>query len=276
MTAIDYTGRTTLVTGAGSGIGKAFVHEFARRGSDVVLVGRRLGRLEALASELGERHGIRATAISLDLAVPGAGRRLAADLATRGITITGLVNNAGFATDRVFHEEDPERLTDEINVDVANLVDITRAFIEPLRRAESGVLVNVASMAAHTPTPGMAVYSASKAFVLSFTESLWYESRGTGLRVLCLSPGLTRTEFFDNLDGGTYKGNHQNPEDVVRTAVRALDRGRGPSVTSGRRNALMVKLPRLLTRRRAVIIGGAFSARAGAGAAPDPEPAHRG
>ena len=267
MTAIDFSSQTTLVTGASSGIGAAFARELARRRSDVVLVARRLDRLTALAAELESRHGIRATAIPLDLRIPRAGRALAAELADRGIAITGLVNNAGFGTDGPFHEEHPEVVADEITVDVANLVDITHAFIGPLRSAGRGILVNVASMAAYSPTPGMAVYSASKAFVLNFTEALWFESRGTGLRVLSLAPGLTRTEFFDVLGSGAYRGPYQTPERVVRTAMRALDRGRGPSVQSGLLNALAVALPRLLTRRHTVLISGTFSARSRAGAA---------
>ncbi|WP_411142968.1 SDR family NAD(P)-dependent oxidoreductase [Streptomyces sp. x-80] len=261
MTPIDFSGQTTIVTGASSGIGAAFARELTRRGSDVVLVARRRDRLEALASELQARHGAHALAIPLDLSEPGAGRRLAADLTQRGITVDGLVNNAGFGTDGAFHREDPDRLTDEINVDVANLVDLTRAFIEPLRTSGRGILVNLASMAAYTPIPEMAVYAACKAFVLSFTEALWYESRGTGLRVLSLAPGLTRTEFFDALGGGTYRGRYQTPEQVVATAMRALDRGRRPSVQSGHLNAFTARVPRIFTRRRAVLLSGMISAR---------------
>ena len=262
MTSIDFSHQTTIVTGASSGIGAAFARELARRGSDVVLVARRLDRLQTLASELEATHGIRATAVALDLSAPGAGSRLAAEVADRGLSITGLVNNAGFGTDGAFHEEDPTRLTDEINVDVANLVDITRAFIEPLRSAGNGILVNVASLAAYMPSPGMAVYSACKAFVLSFTEALWFESKDTGLRVLCLSPGLTRTEFFDALDGGAYNGSYQTPEQVVATAMRELDRGaRRPSVQSGRMNSLATALPRVLSRKRTTILSGAIGAR---------------
>ncbi|SOD59131.1 hypothetical protein SAMN06297387_101497 [Streptomyces zhaozhouensis] len=269
MTPIDFSGQTTIVTGASSGIGAAFARELARRGSDVVLVARRRDRLEELAAALREKHDVRAVAVALDLSEPGAGRRLAAELTRRDLAVDGLVNNAGFGTDGAFHQEDPARLTDEINVNVANLVDLTRAFIEPLRASGRGVLVNLASMAAYTPTPGMAAYAAGKAFVLSFTEALWYESRGTGLRVLSLAPGLTRTEFFDGLRGGTYRGSYQTPEQVVATAMRALDRGRRPSVQSGRLNALTVRLPRLVTRRRAVLLSGTIAARS-SGAVPHP------
>jgi len=260
---IDYSHQTTIVTGASSGIGTAFARELARRGSDVVLVARRLDRLQVLAAELEAAHGIRALPLAVDLSVPGAGRTLAEEVSARGLSITGLVNNAGFGTDGPFHQEDPNRLTDEINVDVANLVDVTRAFIEPLRAAGTGILVNVASLAGYTPSPGMAVYAACKAFVLSFTEALWAESRGTGLSVLCLSPGLTRTEFFDVLEGGAYQGSYQTPEQVVQTAMRVLDRGsRRPSVQSGRLNALATMLPRFVSRRRAVLLSAVVASRA--------------
>ncbi|MCP2283271.1 hypothetical protein APR04_002174 [Promicromonospora umidemergens] len=262
MADIDFTSQTTIVTGASSGIGAAFARALAKRGSDVILVARRLDRLQELASEVERDHGVRATPIALDLSVRGAGQALADEVATRGLTVTGLVNNAGFGTDGPFHEEDPDRLQDEIAVDVANLVDISRAFIEPLRQSGRGVLVNVASMAAYLPGPDMAVYSAAKAFVLSFTEALWYESRSNGLRVLSLAPGLTRTEFFDDLAGGAYNGSYQTPGQVVETGLRSLDRGnRRPSVVSGRGNAIASELGRLFTRRRAVLLSGSFGAR---------------
>ncbi|MGV9245507.1 SDR family NAD(P)-dependent oxidoreductase [Streptomyces sp. NPDC003710] len=114
-----------------------------------------------------------------------------------GLSVTSVINNAGFATFGPFHQADPDRLRREISVDVTAVADISRAFIEQLRTAGRGVLVNVASMAAYQPNPRMALYGATKAFVLSLTEALWEESRGTGLRVLALSPGATQTEFFD-------------------------------------------------------------------------------
>ncbi len=269
MMPVDYKHQTTVITGASSGIGAAFARELARRGSDVVLVARRRDRLDALAVELREAHRITATVIPLDLSAPAAGRALATQVAERGLSVTSLINNAGFATDGPFHDEDAARLTEEINVDVANLVDITRAFIGPLRVAGTGVLVNVASMAAYQPIPGMAVYAASKAFVLSFTEALWHESRGTGLRVLSFAPGLTRTEFFDVLGSAGYKGRYQTPEQVVTAALHSLDRGnRQPSVTSGRMNSLSTTAARLLSRRRTVLVAASFAASS-AGTAAD-------
>lgn len=263
MNPVDFHDQTTLITGASSGIGVEFARALAGRGSNLVLVARRLDRLEALASELEEAHGIRATPIGLDLSAPAAGRALAAAVAERGLSITSVINNAGFGTDGPFHEENAVRLSEEINVNVSNLVDITRAFIEPLRNTGTGVVVNVASMAAYNPIPGMAVYAATKAFVLNFTEALWYESRSTGLRVLALSPGLTRTEFFDVLGSEGYKGNYQTPAQVVETALRELDRGTPrPSITSGRVNGLVTSAVRMLTRKRTLVLAASAAASA--------------
>src|SRR5918997_5629410 len=189
MTAVDYHGQTTLITGASSGIGVEFAREFARRGSDVVLVARRLDRLEKLSAELTATYGVRAAAIPLDLSLPAAGRKLAEEVDRRGLAVTSLVNSAGFGTFGPFHAEDPERIRAEINVYVASVVRISRAFIRQLHAGGTGVLINVASMAAYQPIPNMAVYAAAKAFVLSFTEALWQESLGTGLRVILLSLG---------------------------------------------------------------------------------------
>ena len=260
-TAVDYRGQTTLITGASSGIGVEFARGFAERGSDVVLVARRLERLEGLAAELSATYGIRATAIRLDLSLPASGQALAEEVDRRGLAVTSLVNNAGFGTFGPFHAEDPKRLREEINVDVANVVDISRAFIGRLRAAGNGVLINVASMAAYGPIPNMAVYAAAKAFVLSFTEALWQESLGTGLRVIALSPGATRTEFNDVLgtEEATRGAAFQTPRQVVETALRALDRrAPPPSVVSGWPNRLMANASRLLSlmlsRRRAVLV----------------------
>jgi uncharacterized protein len=259
MTAVDYRNQTTLITGASAGIGVVFAREIAARGSHLVLVARRRERLEALAAGLRAEHGIGVETIPMDLGVPRAGSALAAEVAARGVTVTSLVNNAGFATFGPFHEEDADRISEEIAVDVASVVDITRAFIDDLRSAGNGVLINVASMAAYQANPNMAVYGAAKAFVLSFTEALWQESLTTGLRVLALSPGATKTEFFDIVGtlaaaGGTRLA---SPEDVVDTALKALDRRTPPpSIAVGRRNRVFLLAARLLSRKRlAVVIG---------------------
>jgi uncharacterized protein len=189
MTKIDYRSQTTIVTGASSGLGAEFARQLAARGSNLVLVARRADRLESLAQELTRAHGVTVTLIARDLGLPDAGRTLRAELESRGIHATGLVNNAGFGTHNAFPDEDPDRLQDMIALNVGALVDLTRAYIEPLTSAGTGVLINVASLLGFQPTPYLSAYGATKAFVLNFTEALWEETRGTGLRVLAVSPG---------------------------------------------------------------------------------------
>jgi short-subunit dehydrogenase len=259
MTVVDYRSQTTLVTGASAGIGTQFARHLAARGSDLVIVARRRDRLVALARQIQAAHGVRVTPIELDLSAPSAAAALAAQVAHHGVTVTSLINNAGFATHNAFHEEDPGRLQAEIALNVTNLVDITRTFIDGLRTSGTGFLINVASMAAYQANPTMAVYGATKAFVLNFTEALWYESRGTGLKVLAVSPGATETEFFDvagaSADGGTRR---MSPAKVVQTALKTLDRRNPPpSVVVGALNRVMSQGSRLVSRRRMTItIGG--------------------
>ena len=263
MTAIDYRNQTTIVTGASSGLGAEFARQLAARGADLVLVARRADRLESLADELTRAHGITVTTVARDLGLPDAGRSLRTELESRGIHATGLVNNAGFGTHHAFTDEDPDRLQDMIALNVSALVDLTRAFIEPLTAADNGVLINVASLLGFQPTPYLAVYGATKAFVLSFTESLWEEARGSSLRVLAISPGATETEFYDaaGSQSADYGVKRATPQDVVRIALKTVDRSSGPPsvITNGRPIALASKL---LSRRKVVRFMGATQRRA--------------
>jgi len=264
MPPVNYRAQTTLITGASSGIGAEFARQFAARGSDLVLVARREERLRRLATELTAAHRVRVEVIPADLSLPRAGEHLAEQTNRRAIAVTSVVNNAAFGTAGPFHQQGPDRLRDEIAVDVTAVVDISRAFIDQLRAAGTGVLVNVASLAAYQPGPNLAVYSATKAFVLHFTEALWHESLGTGLRVLALSPGVTRTEFFDVLGTDEVSGPfpRQSASDVVTAALRALDRRTSPpSVVSGRLNWLAANSARLFSRRQAVQAMGRVNAR---------------
>ena len=258
MNKIDYRTQTTLITGASAGLGAEFARLLAERGSNLVLVARRADRLEALADELSAKYQVTVTAVPFDLAVPAPGEALAKEVARRGITVTSLVNNAGFGTHAPFRQEDAERVQQEIGLNVASLVDVTKAFIDQL----TGFLVNIASSLGYQPWPNAAVYGATKAFVLSFTEALWQESRGTGLRVLALSPGPTRTEFFDALgsDDMARGVRMQTPRQVVTTALRTLDRRNPPpSVVSGTFNWVTTLTSRLTTRRANVLAFGALT-----------------
>jgi short-subunit dehydrogenase len=256
MTVI-YRGTTALITGASAGLGTEFAEQLAARGADLVLVARREERLRELAERLEAAHGIRATVIPLDLSRADAAATLRAALDERGIRVQTLVNNAGFGMKGAFVEADPGRIAEMVQVNVANLVSVTRELLPELVADGRGSLVNVASTAAYQPCPNMAVYGATKAFVLSFTEALAYETRESGLRVLALSPGATRTEFFDVV--GTEDaavGRFQTPSQVVGLAVRELDRGRRASVVSGWANAVSAKLAGLMPRRLTLGVSG--------------------
>lgn len=249
MSAIDYRNKTVIVTGASSGLGEEFARQLAQRGANLVLVARRADRLEKLAEEQTRLHGVEATAIARDLGQPDAGRSLRADLEARGIYATGLVNNAGFGTHGAFQDEDADRLQSMIALNVAALVDLTHAYIEPLSSADNGVLINVASLLGFQPTPYLGAYGATKAFVLSFTESVWEESRGTGLRVLAICPGAMQTEFYDaaGSQSADYGAKRITPQKVVRIARETVDRrsARPSVITNGRPIAIASKfLPR--------------------------------
>lgn len=248
--ALDLRGGTALITGASSGLGVEFARRFAARGSNLVLVARRVDRLEQLAAELRTAAGVEVEVVPADLGVAGAAAALHQEIADRGIRITSLVNNAGFGSHVAFDQADPARMTSEIQLNVLTLVELSRAFLPQLLQGH-GALVTVASTAAYQPTPGMAVYGATKAFVLSFTEALWAEARGTGLRVLAVSPGSTKTEFFDVVGTEAASvGRQQTAGQVIGTAFRELDRANGkPSVVSGAKNHLLALSTRLLSRR---------------------------
>ncbi len=259
---IDYRGRTALITGASSGLGAEFARHLAARGSNLVLVARRAHRLDALAAELTAAHGITATTISADLALPRAGEKLAKETAKRGIEIHTLVASAGFGTYGEFLREDGARLAEQVAVNVAAVVDTVHAFYAELLRHGDGALVTLASTAAYQPLPSMAVYGATKSFVLSFTEALWYEARGNGLKVLALCPGVTTTEFTDVAGDVAGVAAPQTPPQVVSVAMRTLDRRNPPpSVISGALSTLLAATGGVLTPRVRTILSARFTAK---------------
>jgi len=259
---IDYRGRTALITGASSGLGAEFARQLAARGSDLVLVARRVDRLEALAAGLRDQHGITATVIPADLSLPRAGATLAAETARLGLEVHSLVASAGFGTYGEFLDEDGARIAEEIAVNVAALVDVTHAFYPELLRHGDGMLLTLASTAAYQPLPSMAVYGATKSFVLSFTEALWYEARTCGLKVLALCPGVTSTEFTDVAGDVAGVAAPQTPQQVVAVAMRALDRRNPPpSIISGALSTLLAGTGGVLTPRIRTILSARFTAK---------------
>jgi uncharacterized protein len=252
---MDYKGQRALVTGASSGIGAAFARELARRGADLVLVARSQDKLTALADELSASFGVAADVAVADLANPSAADDLAAELRGRDLQIDILVNNAGFGLFALLHQADGASLADMIRVNVGALVDLTRLYLPAMLERGRGAVINVASTAAFQPVPHMAVYGATKAFVLSFTEALWAETRDSGVRVTAICPGSTDTGFFDIAGEDAQVGRRMSPERVVNATLRALDR-RASTVVPGAGNWLLANSSRLAPRQLVARIAG--------------------
>jgi len=218
----------TLITGASAGLGADFARQCSARGERLVLVARRRDQLEALARELGN-----ARAITLDLGQPGAAAALMADLAAHGEHCQLLINNAGFGLWGKFATLDGPRQRAMIDLNCGTLVELTHMVLPPMLERGEGAILNVASTAAFQPGPGMAVYFATKAFVLSFSEALHEEVARHGVRVTALCPGPTRTEFGEvaGFQGnGAFDRMSARSEDVVAMGLKALDKGRAVAI----------------------------------------------
>jgi short-subunit dehydrogenase len=240
-------GKTVVITGGSTGIGAAFARRFAREGARLVLVARTKSKLDALAAELAREHGVEVHTHSDDLSRPGAGLRVRDAVRALGWPVDVLVNNAGFATYGALETQPLSQLREEIDLNVAALVELTHAFLPELLARRGGV-IHVASTAAFQPVPYMAVYGASKAFVLSFSEALWAENRERGLKVLALCPGATETPFFDRVGAAEASlGARATPESVVDEAMDAFASNRAYLIT-GRRNYWLAHTSRWVPR----------------------------
>ena len=245
-----------LVTGASVGIGEQFARVLAERGHDLVLVARDRARLEALAKELGTERGVQCEVIAADLT----DSRQLATVEARVASVDVLVNNAGFGTTGRFHEIDLDAEDREIRLNVLALVRLTHAAASAMAGRGAGGILNVASVAAFQPGPGNATYAATKAYVLSFSEAVHEELRGSGVSVTCLCPGFTRTEFqrragFDESQVPGFMW--QSADVVARAGLDGLARSRAV-VVPGALNKAAATATRLaphgITRRAASLV----------------------
>ncbi len=241
----EYRGRTALVTGASWGIGTAFVQALAAKGMNVILVARSADRLQQLAADTAAKHGVRTEVVVADLSAATGAECVRQQVEARGLAVDLLVNNAGFATHGCFESLPAQRDHDEVMVNVTAVVGLCHAFI-PGMLARGGAVINVASTAAFQPLPFMAVYGATKAFLVSFSYALGEEYRDRNIRVLALCPGPTETNFFEVI--GSKKaavGKLRSADQVVATGLHALEKGRG-FVVDGMGNAVSGFMARLL------------------------------
>lgn len=251
----DLTGQWALVTGASSGFGVDFAHLLAARGANLVLASRSVEPMERLAVELQGRHGIHTQVIGIDLARPGVGIELRDRLASAGIAIDILINNAGYGVYGDFLSQPVERTLDMMQLNMLSLTELTHAFAEGMAARGSGKILLVASIGGYQATPTYAAYSASKAYVLLFGEALHEELKGRGVTVTVLSPGITATRFLDV--SGQKATLYQRlvmmqSRPVARLGLKALYSGRA-SIVPGWLNAVTAwsnrLMPRMVQRR---------------------------
>ena len=216
--------KVALVTGASAGLGVEFARQLSKRGHRLVLAARRKDRLDELAKELGK-----ARAVAIDLSKKDSAARLLADLEANGETVDLLVNNAGFGLIGRFAELDAKRERQMIDLNVGTLADLCRAVAPQMIARKRGGILNVASTAAFQPGPKMAVYFATKAFVLSLSEALHEELKPHGVKVSCLCPGPTRTEFGEVAGfggNGMFDKVAMNAPEVVKAGLDGLEKNK--------------------------------------------------
>lgn len=254
----------TLITGASTGIGAEFARQFAARGDDLVLVARSADKLDALAAQLRQASGVDVTVVAMDLAQPNAAAELFERTTRLGLEVSVLVNNAGAGTHADVADADPQRLEREVDLNCRTLVGTTARYLPQMRARGAGTIINMASTAAFLALPKMAVYGASKAFVMSFTEALWQEERKSGIRVLAVCPGVTDTPFFEAAGEAAVAAaslSHtlrvtRTPKQVVDSTLRALS-GDKSSVVDGAFNAVVWRgLTRLMPTRLMLALSG--------------------
>ncbi|MBW4674456.1 MAG: SDR family oxidoreductase [Desmonostoc geniculatum HA4340-LM1] len=244
---------TALITGASSGIGKAFAQELAARKTNLVLVARSEDKLKQLAQELQDKHKIEVDVIVKDLTEANAAAAVFDTTKAKGLTIDLLINNAGFGSYGDFAESDGERQVKIIQLNIVALVDLTHKFLPLMRERRSGSIINVSSITGFQPIPYLAVYAASKAFILSFSEALWAENRQYGVRILVTCPGPIETNFFAEahfppaLAGSTEKV--YSSEEVVRESLRALEEWRPTVIIGDITTQMRSTLARLVPRK---------------------------
>lgn len=254
--------QTTLITGASSGIGMELARVFAQHGHSLVLIARGVEKLEELARELRSKHNVRAEVIGVDLTQPSAPEQIVKTLTDRNLTVDVLVNNAGFGERGPFAQVDTQRQLDMIQVNITAVAHLTRLLLPGMIQRNAGGILNVASTAAFQGGPNMAMYYATKAFVLSFTEALHEEVAGTKVHVTCLCPGPTQTGFVvaAHMEGSNlFKMGAESAEAVAQVGYTTFQNNKAIAI-SGFKNKLTAFSTRLAPRAVARKIAKALNA----------------
>jgi uncharacterized protein len=248
--------KTALITGASFGIGLEFARIFAREGYNLVLVARSADKLRQLVAELEKAHSTRSLILAVDLAEPGAPAYVLDQTTRAGIQVDVLVNNAGFGQYGKFADNNLEECLRQIQLNVTTLTHLTRLYLPAMIERKTGGILNVASTAAFQPGPLMAVYFATKAYVLHFSEALANELDSSGITVTCLCPGATATEFHTRAKATgmlLLRFGSMNARTVAEAGYRGLIAGK-PVVISGFKNWLVAQSVRFSPRRLVTVL----------------------
>jgi uncharacterized protein len=240
--------QTALITGASGGIGEEFAKVLARKGMNLVLVARSQDKLQALAQQLQTQHKISVKVIAQDLSKANAPQIVFDQL--KDTPIDMLINNAGYATYGYFHETDLQTELDEMQLNMVTLVHLTKLFLPQMLQRKHGHIMNVASTASFQSGPLMAVYYATKSFVLNFGEALAVELKGTGVSVTTLCPGATESGFQQRAamtESKLVQNNMMTSKKVAEEGIEAMLKGRRV-IVNGFRNQALAFLVRLLPR----------------------------
>ncbi|HEY4114038.1 MAG TPA: SDR family oxidoreductase [Rhizomicrobium sp.] len=245
-------GQTALVTGASAGIGVDLAECFAKDGYDLILVARSEAALKDVADRLSAKHKVTATTFTADLGAIGAGQKLASEIAAKGLAVDVLVNNAGYGTAGAFAGSDEADQLGMIDLNVRALVELTHITWPGMLANKRGGVLNVASTAAFQPGPLMAIYYATKAFVLSFSEALWKEAEGTGVHVSCLCPGPTESKFRERAGTGKTKlsrmGKPMSSAEVAQQGYDGFQKNTRVVIT-GARNKILARSTAFMPRK---------------------------
>lgn len=241
--------KTALITGASSGIGKKLAYLCAQGGNDVILVARRDEKLELIKTDITQKFLVKVYVIISDLTETGAVATLMQDIGNLDLTVDILINNAGVGQYGLFHEGEWDKFRDMISLNVAAVTELTHQLLPPMIERGSGRVLNVASMAGFAPGPLQAVYYATKAYVLSFSEAIYNETRGTGVTVTALCPGPTQTEFMEHagVEGVLVFKSQARPGKVAKVGYNAMMKGKRLAIP-GLYNKLLALLSRVLPR----------------------------
>ncbi len=232
--------KTVLITGASGGIGKEFAEIFAKNGQKLVLIARSEQKLQSIADNLAKKYQSEVIILVQDLSVPNAALTIYNQVKDKGIEIDILVNNAGFGDYGHFTDAQLDTITQMINLNISTLTEMTYLFVKDMQKKNSGEILNIASTAAFQPLPKFAVYAATKAYVLHFTEALHYELKDSNIKVSVLCPGPTSTGFMQraNAEQAKILKNRMNSKEVAQIGYKGLMKNK-MTVISGFKNKLM-------------------------------------